>query len=150
MRLHLLNIACGAVVALIGFQSSARAEWVDWCAPTSVKRVIAEAKSETVKKETPQERTDRLTRTYDSNKDGIVERDEYYENHFKRTMVNDKNKDGKITYSEEIPLEGRCSYQHLDLDKDGVFSEEEIREHYETSFRSLDKNNNGQLELSEL
>jgi len=137
----------GWCFALLG--TVARAE-IDWCAPHLVKKAAAVTAAKMVKPETPQERTTRLKNFYDRNSDGIVDRDEWYQNHFSRVMIDDTNKDHQIIYAEEAREGMRCYLQQLDRNKDGIVSEQEVREHAEAEFLKLDRNNNGQLELGEL
>jgi len=114
-------------------------------------RVFAAEALKKVRPETPEERTTRLKNFYDKNSDGIVDRGEWYQNHFARVMHADVNKDREIVYSQEACDESQRSYlQSLDRNKDEVVTEQEVMEHVESQFLKLDRNNNGQLELTEL
>lgn len=100
--------------------------------------------------ETPDERTARLMRFYDSNRDGVVDRGEYFSSHHFRFFRFDLNQDGFLACFEEAPIQQRGYCHAADRDGDGALSDREIMEIIEKDFREKDKNSNGVFETSEL
>ena len=105
------------------------------------------------------ERTSGLMR-YDTNKDGVVDRQEWAAGQEARFKLLDTNHDGKLTKDElfvgngvpptDRQLQSQATYfRLLDADKDGTVSKEEFLAQAERNFARCDLDKDGRITVAE-